>query len=172
MSDSLTIKQENFCQAYVLTGVASDAYKEAYDAEDMKPETIYSKASLLLKKGKIRARIEEIKKEAYERNKTTFDEVLSIASDILKADIAEAYDENGNIKKIGDIPRHLRMAIAGLESSEIIVDKKKVGEAKKLRLTDRTKVIDMFMKHFGGYDKHNEQKQSNITIFKLPDNGR
>ena len=172
MSDSLTIKQEDFCQAYMSLGKASAAYREAFDTSNMNANSIRVEANKLLKRPNVSLRIDELRKEAYARNKATIDEVLSIASDMLRADIAEAYDEEGVIKRVGDMPKHLRMAIAGIESSEIIVNRKKVGETKKLRLADRAKVLDMFMKHFGGYDKHNEQKQSNITIFKLPDNGR
>jgi phage terminase small subunit len=172
MSESLTIKQEKFCQEYLITGKAAVAYREAYDTENMGQDSIRVEANKLLNHPKVSLRIKELQEEAYERNKATIDEVLSIASDMLRADISEAYDEEGNIKKVSEIPKRLRMAISGLESSEIVVDKEKVGEVKKLRLSDRTKVLDMFMKHFGGYDKDNEQKQNNITIFRLPDNGR
>lgn len=60
----LTDKQEKFC-VNVATGMTLiDAYKNSYDAENMKDDTIYSKACLLAKEDKIRARIEELRKEA------------------------------------------------------------------------------------------------------------
>jgi len=36
----LTIKQEAFCQAYIEKGNASEAYRMAYAADKMKPETV------------------------------------------------------------------------------------------------------------------------------------
>ena len=36
---SLTPKQEAFCLAYMETGNASEAYRRAYDADNMKPAT-------------------------------------------------------------------------------------------------------------------------------------
>jgi len=57
----LTMKQENFCREYILCGNASEAYRRAYDSENMKPETIHNKASAYLKYDEIRARIEELK---------------------------------------------------------------------------------------------------------------
>lgn len=36
----LTPKQETFCLAYIETGNASEAYRQAYDAENMKPDTV------------------------------------------------------------------------------------------------------------------------------------
>ena len=40
----LTIKQENFCNYYIESGNASDAYRRAYSCEKMKDETVNRKA--------------------------------------------------------------------------------------------------------------------------------
>ena len=60
MAKKLTPKQESFCLAYIETGNASEAYRQAYNAKNMKPETINRKAKVELDKGKIRARVEEL----------------------------------------------------------------------------------------------------------------
>lgn len=72
----LTPKQESFCLTYIETGNASEAYRQAYEAEGMKPETINRKAKELLDNGKITARIEELKAEHAERHKLTVDDLL------------------------------------------------------------------------------------------------
>lgn len=59
----LTIKQENFCQKYIETGVAFKAYKYAYDCERMKDGHIYGEASKLLKLPHIKKRIKELKED-------------------------------------------------------------------------------------------------------------
>lgn len=41
----LTIKQEAFCQAYIETGNASEAYRTAYAADKMKPEAVFKHVS-------------------------------------------------------------------------------------------------------------------------------
>ncbi len=56
----LSQKQENFCQAYIETGNASGAYRTAYSVSGMKPATINRKATGLMAKGAIRARISEL----------------------------------------------------------------------------------------------------------------
>lgn len=61
MAEKLTPKQEAFCLAYIETGNASEAYRRAYDAKDMKPETVNRKAKVELDKGKIRARLDELR---------------------------------------------------------------------------------------------------------------
>ncbi|HHW7568801.1 TPA: terminase small subunit [Mannheimia haemolytica] len=73
----LTPKQEAFCLAYIETGNASEAYRQAYETEDMKPETVHRKAKELMDNGKITARIEELKAEHAERHKLTVDDLLA-----------------------------------------------------------------------------------------------
>ena len=69
----LTPKQERFCQAYIETGNASEAYRQAYDAENMKAETVHVKASELHVNGKIAVRLEQLQAEHRERHDVTVD---------------------------------------------------------------------------------------------------
>lgn len=72
----LTPKQEKFCQAYIETGNASEAYRIAYNAVKMSAECINTKAKTLLKKGPITVRIETLKQEHLERHRLTIDDLL------------------------------------------------------------------------------------------------
>jgi len=74
---NLTPKQEKFCQLYIELGNASEAYRQAYDASKMKPETINTKAKELLNNGKITVRIEELKAEHKERHNITVDDLIA-----------------------------------------------------------------------------------------------
>ncbi len=69
----LTPKQENFCQAYIETGNASEAYRQSYDAERMKPETVNRTAKALFDNPKITARITELQADHRERHNITVD---------------------------------------------------------------------------------------------------
>ena len=60
----MTPKQERFCQAYIETRNASEAYRQAYNAEKMKAQTIHVKASELLASGKIAVRLNELNRAA------------------------------------------------------------------------------------------------------------
>ena len=85
MAKKLTPKQESFCLAYIETGNASEAYRQAYNAKNMKPETINRKAKVELDKGKIRARLEALQAEHRERHDVTVDglsENLEIAMNL------------------------------------------------------------------------------------------
>jgi len=73
----LTIKQEAFCQAYIETGNASEAYRTAYAADKMKPESINRKAKELLDNGKIAAMVAELQGEIKQRHNVTVDSLLA-----------------------------------------------------------------------------------------------
>lgn len=73
MANKLTIKQEKFCQAYIETGNASKAYRQAYDAERMKLATINRKAKELLDNGKITARLDALQQTHQKRHNVTVD---------------------------------------------------------------------------------------------------
>ncbi|OOF45934.1 terminase [Rodentibacter trehalosifermentans] len=73
---TLTPKQETFCLKYIELGNASEAYRQAYNAENMKQESVHRKAAELLADGKITARIEALQAEHKERHKLTIDDLL------------------------------------------------------------------------------------------------
>lgn len=63
---ALTIKQETFCQRYVETGNATEAYRVAYGTK-AKAETVSPKASRLLATDKVRARVAELREATLTR---------------------------------------------------------------------------------------------------------
>lgn len=73
---ALTVKQEKFCQAYIETGNASEAYRLTYDASKMKPETIHKRSSELMANGEVSGRINDLQSKHEERHKLTVDDLL------------------------------------------------------------------------------------------------
>ena len=73
---SLTPKQEKFCLVYLETGNASEAYRQAYNTENMKPESINVKASELLASGKIAVRLSELRAPAIAKAQLTVEDLL------------------------------------------------------------------------------------------------
>lgn len=72
----MTPKQEAFCLAFIETGNASEAYRQAYDAEGMKPASINRKAKELTDNGKIAARLAELRAGHLERHQFTVDDMV------------------------------------------------------------------------------------------------
>jgi phage terminase small subunit len=58
---TLTHKQEKFAQCIADGMTQSDAYREAFDAENMKPETIHKRASELMGNGEVTGRVQELR---------------------------------------------------------------------------------------------------------------
>lgn len=86
---SLTPKQEAFCLAYLETGNASEAYRRAYSAANMKPATIAVKASELLANGKITVRLKELNASAVSSAVMTRQEAMERLSTFARTDLAD-----------------------------------------------------------------------------------
>lgn len=95
---SLTSKQEKFIQALVAGKSQRQAYKEAYNAANMKDKTIDERASVLFKNDKIKTRynelLEEHKKKALYTRENAVNDLIWIKEeakeDILKNGIRQA----------------------------------------------------------------------------------
>lgn len=101
---ALTPKKEAFCLAYLETGNASKAYRRAYSAEKMKPETIHKRASELLADGEVAGRIAELQQAAASAAVMSRQEALERLSGFARIDLADliefaehevGVDENG-----------------------------------------------------------------------------
>jgi len=87
----LTPKQERFAQAYLTASSAADAYRKAYNTENMRANAVYIEAHKLLKNPKVAARIDALKANQQRR--------MAIDRDRLTEMLWEAHDmakEQGN----------------------------------------------------------------------------
>ena len=72
----LTIKQEKFCNLYIELGNASEAYRQSYNCEKMKPESVNNKAYEMLKKVEIGVRLDELRAKHAERHNINVDDLI------------------------------------------------------------------------------------------------
>jgi len=159
----LTDKQEAYCQHYVICMNQSTAYRLAFDAEVMNSNAVAVEACRLHSNPNISLRIKEIQSEAYERNKATIDEIVNVLSGMVRFDIADIYDENGNLLPIKEMPITARQMISELVSDEIKLGGVKIGETKKVKTIAKLDAVEKLMKHLGGYEKDNFQKKPELT---------
>lgn len=96
----LTNKQERFVQELVKGKSQREAYKIAYDAENMKASTIDKRASELFKRGEIKGRYDELMKptedETSKMRSFIIEKLQKIASGEI-CDTTEEYDGDGNL---------------------------------------------------------------------------
>lgn len=87
----LTAKRERFVQNLVKGMSQREAYKNSHNAKNMKDETIDSKASILFKDEKVRARYEELIKATAKETIITAQERMEFLTRIILGEEAEAY---------------------------------------------------------------------------------
>lgn len=87
----LTPKQENYVQNLVKGMSQRDAYKNSYDAKNMKDTTIDNKASELFKKGEIRARYDELVKRLEDAAIMDAKERMKWLTRVIKGEEKEKY---------------------------------------------------------------------------------
>lgn len=72
-SHELTPKQQRFVEVYLDCGNASEAYRQSYNCENMKPESIGRAAKKVLDNGKIAAQLDKHREESGRRIAVTLD---------------------------------------------------------------------------------------------------
>lgn len=143
-------KHEVFAQN-VAKGMAQDA---AYDAvyHPKNRDSLRGNASRLSSNEIVAARINELKKFGAEKALVEVADVVKGLLNISNADLAEAFEEDGKtLKNIHQIPKHLRLALAGIDIDEIREDGAFIGYAKKVKLNSREKALEnlgRYMKMF------------------------
>lgn len=70
---------------YIETGNASEAYRQAYNAENMKEASINVNASKLLTDAKVSLRVKELKSEHVKRHELTVNDLVSELEEARKA---------------------------------------------------------------------------------------
>lgn len=95
----LTIKQEKFIQNIVQGMSQREAYKNSYNANNMKDSTIDKKASELFQKGEIRGRYEELLKKIEDKTIMTAEERQIWLSKVVKGDIKITREYDDEIKE-------------------------------------------------------------------------
>lgn len=182
----LSPRQEMFCQQYVIDFNATKAAERAmYSINNAQQQ-----GSRLLSKALVQERIKELMELKTLRNQATADFVLAKMVEIAKLDISGAYDENGRLKNIHDIPIHIRRAITAIETFQEVgyvnVEDGEHGEERvkevtgttiKLKFASKERMLELLGKHLKlltdkvEHSNPDGQLKPLFTLL-LPDNGR
>lgn len=167
----LTQKQEEFCNYYIETGNASEAYRRAFCCQKMSEKTIWEKASVLLSKDKVRTRVRELQEEQKNKSDITKEKILNELSNIAFSSIAEMHNTWIERKEFDNLTPKQKSAIKSI-STKIL--KKNIGtsdapeivdvEYVKIELHDKLKAIERICKMLG-YDAP-DKEEVNVTFAK------
>ncbi len=134
-SRKLTDKQERFAREYVICLHAGDAAKAAGYAPANAGEQGYQQ----LQKPLVQRRVAELASAREKRTDITADKVLTEIYKIATADIRAAFNADGKLLPIHQIPDGVAMALSRIEVSEL-------GVA-KIRVYDKLKALELLGKH-------------------------
>jgi phage terminase small subunit len=99
----LTQKQEIYCLKYIEYGSAAAAYKSAYDAENMKANTVYRKATELNNNGNVTARIYDLRTKLANRILWSKEESIRLLARIAQDETLRARDRINAIKELNSV---------------------------------------------------------------------
>lgn len=146
---ALTAKQQRFVAEYLLDLNQTQAAIRAGYSE----KTAYSVGHENLKKPEVQAAIQEAMKARSERTQIDADWVLKRLARDATADLADLYTENGTLKPVHEWPIAWRTGlVAGIETvqerdGEDAEGKPVYATVRKVKLLDRTKLVELIGKH-------------------------
>lgn len=146
--NALTDMQEAFVREYLIDMNASAAAIRAGYSEASADQLGYQALQI----PSVRSAIQEQLKQRFERLDLMGSRILLELFRVATADLAQAYDDDGNLLSIKEMPEDFRRAIAGVESEETFEgfgeDRIWTGYARKIKLFDKNRALEMLAKYF------------------------
>lgn len=127
--------------------------KQAAIRAGYSPKSAEVTASKLLTHPKVAEEIRKAAERREQRTGITADVVLSEFLRIARVDISGAFDENGDLKPIHEIPEDVRRAISGVEVEALFEgrgeEREQTGYLKKVKFWDKNRALEALAKHLG-----------------------
>jgi len=176
MKNKLTAKQKKFADLFIETGDKQKSYLKAY------PKSRYNSAAAaatrLLKNVKVKAYIdtkqEQIDSEVFKHQIVTKERILQEEGRIVRANVKDILDDNGDVKELKDMSEGLLAAIKLIKYDKIRVGTDKQGNAiyekyiKRISFHDKGAALNRIEKCFGMHqgNKLEEKKDSFGSIIR------
>lgn len=150
-SMKLTLKQEAFCNYYIETGNASEAYRRAFCCAKMKPAVVNVKAVELLSNGKVSVRVKELQDELKKKSDLSKERILNELKCILDSKITDYVDLKDGKLIFKDFDELTESQIKAIESI------KQGKNGLELKLHGKSWTIEQICKMLG-YDAPTKQE--------------
>ena len=143
----LTPRQQRFVDEYPIDLNATQAaIRAGYSAR-----TANKIGAQLLAKPLVAQAIQAALAARAARVQVQADDVLRELLRIARVDIREAFDDDGNLKAVKDIPEDVARAIAGIEVDELFQgrgeDREQIGVTRKVKFWDKPRALELLGKH-------------------------
>lgn len=160
----LTPKQEKFVRNLVSGMSQYDAYRNSYNAENMKRSTIDRRATELAAKSTIKARYNELIEKANEKVEIKAEDILRELKAIAfsnGSDYAQIKGGKLYFKNTDDLSDEKRKAISCI---------KKTKDSKSIETYDKLKAIDMLVKYMKLFDNAGNETSTPSLKIVVTDN--
>lgn len=156
---TLTPRQARFVAEYLRDLNATQAaIRSGYS-----PKTAEQQGSRLLSNAKVSAEIAERRQRRAERVEVQSDDILRELLRIARTDLSEAFNENGTLKAVHEMPEDCRRAIAGIEVEEPRYNREGEeirGVVRKVKFWDKPRALELLGKHLGLLTEKHEHSGS------------
>ena len=143
---ALTAQRQRFVEEYLVDLNGTEAAIRA----GYSPRSAKAQASQLLALPEVQVAVSAAKASRSDRTKIDADWVLNRLAEEADADVADLYDESGALKPVKDWPLIWRKGlVAGLDVEEVREEGVTIAVVRKVKLSDRTKRIELIGKHVG-----------------------
>jgi phage terminase small subunit len=143
--------QQRFVDEYLLDLNASAAAGRA----GLKGKRLDQAGYALLRKAEVQAAVQALQAKRSERTAITADVVLGELLRIARSDLGAAFDDNGQLKPLKEIPEDVRRAIASVETEtrqEVVAGSDDEAEritVRKIKFWDKTRSLELLARHLG-----------------------
>lgn len=165
-NEELTEKQSMFCKYYIIDFNATNAAIQA----GYKPKSARQMGHNLVSNPKIQKHLAIISKKLCQKLEVTKERVVEEFARIAFFNIQEAYDKNGNLLPVLDMPENVARAINKLKRNELNEEKfgPNAGYEIEVAFSDKKSALDSLAKYLNLYDDKKPQlgEEGNPIVFK------
>ena len=169
-SDGLTEQQRQFVRAYTVHRNATQAAVDAgYSAATARQQGSRLLSHVVIKEALQQVRVDEqVRSEAKivqvrDRLDITIERVLLEIARIAYFDARKLENPDGTTKPLAELDDDTAAALTGIDVQLLYGgsgdDRGAIGQIKKTKAAAKDKALDMLMKHLGGYEKDDKNKQ-------------
>lgn len=166
----LTPKRERFVREYLVDLNATQAAIRA----GYSPKTAEQQGPRLLGNVEVGRAVEEALKRRAERLEVSADNVLRELLRVATCDVGQAFDAEGRMLPLKDMPEDVRRAISSVEVDEIGLPggdseggKTLLGYTKRVRFWDKPKSLELLGKHLKLFTERHEHAFADMTDEQL-----
>ena len=164
----LTSRQESFCHAIVQGMNQSDAYRAAYNTENLTEKSLHECASRVMRNVKVRSRIDEIRAPALKKVQASYEQWLQEIEAAAFCDARKYFTETGDLIPVHQLRDSDGVGLAGFEVVEIFAgqgeDRRVIGQTKKIKLGNKLSALELFGKATGYYQEKVEAPMSALEM--------